>query len=64
MWLFPYLTYFTIAAMVAMIGAMALIEDVRPQLIPSFISLAIVLAAYRVKTRPKHQQPAVPAGAA
>jgi len=50
--------------LVAVIGAMALIEDVRPQLIPSFISLAIVLAAYRVKTRPKHQQPAVPAGAA
>jgi len=64
MWLFPYLTYFTIAAMVAVIGAMALIEDVRPQLIPSFISLAIVLAAYRVKTRPKRQQSAVPAGAA
>jgi hypothetical protein len=30
---------------VAVIVAMALVEDVRSQLIPSFISLAVVLAA-------------------
>ena len=40
MWLFPYLTYFAIAAMVVVIGSMALVDDVRSQLIPSFISLA------------------------
>jgi GABA permease len=45
MWLFPYLTYAAIAAMVAVIVAMALVQDVRSQLIPSFISLAVVLVA-------------------
>jgi GABA permease len=45
MWLFPWLTYAAIVAMVAVIVAMALVDDVRSQLIPSFISLAVVLAA-------------------
>jgi GABA permease len=45
MWFFPWLTYGAIAAMVAVIAAMALVKDVRSQLIPSFISLAVVLAA-------------------
>ena len=49
MWLFPYLTYFAIAAMVAVIGAMALVKDVRAQLIPSFISLAVVLGRLLVQ---------------
>ena len=31
--------------MVAVIAAMALVDDVRSQLIPSFISLAVVLVA-------------------
>ena len=45
MWFFPWLTYAAIAAMVAVIVAMALVKDVRSQLIPSFISLAVVLVA-------------------
>src|SRR3954452_9762161 len=56
MWAFPYLTYFAIAAMVVVIGAMALVDDVRSQLIPSFISLAVVLAAYWVTTRAERRQ--------
>jgi GABA permease len=44
MWGFPWLTYAAIAAMVAVIGSMALVKDVRSQLIPSFMSLAVVLA--------------------
>ena len=40
MWLFPWLTYAAIAAMVAVIASMAFVDDVRPQLVPSFISLA------------------------
>jgi GABA permease len=63
MWLFPYLTYFAIAAMVAVIASMALVKDVRSQLIPSFISLAVVLAAYWFKSRAERQSSAVPAGA-
>jgi len=64
MWLFPYLTYFAIAAMVVVIASMALVKDVRSQLIPSFISLAIVLAAYWFKTRAENRTATVPGGAA
>jgi GABA permease len=63
MWLYPYLTYFAIVAMVAVIGSMALVKDVRAQLIPSFISLAVVLAAYWFKTRGERRTAAVAARA-
>jgi GABA permease len=63
MWAFPYLTYFAIAAMVAVVAAMALVDDVRSQLIPSFISLAVVLAAYWLKTRAEGRRAAAPAPA-
>src|SRR4051812_47838391 len=63
MWAYPYLTYFAIAAMVVVIGSMALVADVRSQLIPSFISLAVVLAAYWFKSRAERRTSAVPARA-
>ena len=63
MWAFPWLTYLAIVAMVAVIGAMALVEDVRAQLIPSFISLAVVLAAYWFKSRSERRSAPEPAGA-
>ena len=50
--------------MVAVIAAMALVEDVRAQLIPSFISLAVVLVAYWFKSRAERRTATVPAGAA
>ena len=63
MWLFPYLTYFAIAAMVAVIGAMALVEDVRAQLIRASFAggrVGRVLA----EDRSGRQEVAVPAGSA
>ena len=63
MWLYPYLTYFSIAAMVVVIASMALVDDVRSQLIPSFISLAVVLAAYWFRTRAERRTSAVTARA-
>src|SRR4051794_32683234 len=45
MWAYPWLTYASMAAMVAVIVSMAFVKDVRSQLIPSLISLAVVLAA-------------------
>ena len=62
MWFFPWLTYAAIAAMVAVIGAMALVKDVRSQLIPSFISLAVVVAAawLRYRSPSARQAPAGP----
>ena len=44
MWLYPWLTYASIAAMVVVIAAMALVDDVRDQLWWSLGSLAIVLS--------------------
>jgi L-asparagine transporter-like permease len=44
MWLYPWLTYASIAAMVAVIAAMALVDDVRGQLWWSLGSLAVVLS--------------------
>jgi GABA permease len=51
MWLFPWLTYASIAGMVAVIVAMAFVDDVRSQLIPSFVSLAVVLCAAYLRYR-------------
>ena len=51
MWLFPWLTYVAIVGMVAVIVAMAFVDDVRSQLIPSFLSLAAVLVAAFLRYR-------------
>jgi GABA permease len=49
MWLYPWLTYLSIAAMVAVLIAMAVIPDQRPLLIASVISAAVILAAYLLR---------------
>lgn len=51
MWLFPWLTYLSIAAIVAVLLAMFVISDLRPQIIASSISLAVILAAYLLRRR-------------
>jgi GABA permease len=51
MWLYPYLTYFTIAAIGVVIASMAFVSDVRSQLWLGLLSLGVVLAAYFVKHR-------------
>jgi GABA permease len=51
MWLFPWLTYASIVGMIAVIVAMAFVKDVRSQLIPSFLSLAVVLGAAYLRYR-------------
>ncbi len=64
MWFFPWLSYLSIALMVAVIGSMALVDDVRSQLIPSLISLAVVLGAAFLRQRRKAASPATPPGSA
>ena len=64
MWLFPWLTYASIIAMVAVIGAMALVDDVRSQLWWSLASLAVVLALAWRHERTRDQAPATSATAA
>ena len=49
MWLYPWLTYLSIAAIAAVLIAMAVIPDQRPLLIASVISAAVILAAYLLR---------------
>ena len=51
MWLYPYLTYFAIAAIGVVILSMALVESVRSQLYLGLLSLGVVLAASFIKQR-------------
>ena len=53
MWLYPWLTWVSIVAIVAVIASMAVVDDeaTRSYLIPSFISLAIVVAAAFIRGR-------------
>ncbi len=49
MWFYPWLTYLSIAAMVAVLVAMFIIPDQRPLLIASLVSLGVILAAYMLR---------------
>jgi GABA permease len=51
MWLYPYLTYFAIAAIGVVIVSMALVESVRSQLYLGLLSVGVVLTAYFIKQR-------------
>jgi GABA permease len=54
MWLFPWLTYLTMIAIVAVVGSMYFIKDSRSQLVFSLISLAVVAGAYVLRERHGH----------
>jgi GABA permease len=43
MWLFPWLSYAAIVAMVGVVVSMAFVDTVRSQLLPSFLALGLVL---------------------
>ncbi len=46
MWFYPWLTYLSIAGIVAVLVAMFVIPSLRPLIIASLISLAVILGAY------------------
>ncbi len=50
-WLFPWASYATIAAMSAVLIAMAFVDSLKTQLYLSLLSFAVVLAAYAVMVR-------------
>jgi AAT family amino acid transporter/GABA permease len=50
MWLFPWSSYLTIAAMVAVAGAMAILPSTRSQFLVSLGTVLVLLAAYQVRT--------------
>src|SRR5215217_4873381 len=49
MWLYPWLTYLSIAAIVAVLIAMVVIPEQRPLLIASVISAIVILVAYALR---------------
>src|ERR687890_1940128 len=49
MWFYPWLTYLSIGTMVAVLVAMYFIENQRPLLIASLISLGVILVAYLLR---------------
>ncbi|NHN56711.1 amino acid permease [Calidifontibacter sp. DB0510] len=51
MWLFPGLSYLTIALMFVVILAMAFIRDTRSQFWLSLLTLALILGAYEIRRR-------------
>jgi GABA permease len=51
MWLFPYLSWFTVAAMVTVTVAMGVLEDTRTDFLVSLGTLGVILAAYEVRKR-------------
>ncbi|MGA4843660.1 hypothetical protein [Streptomyces sp. G45] len=51
MWGFPWLSRATVAAMVAVIGAMAFLPDSRAQFWVSLGTVGVVLGAYEVRVR-------------
>lgn len=62
MWLFPWLSYATIALMAGVILAMALLPSTRSQFWLSAITLALILAGFEIRRRRGKPTPAVPAG--
>ncbi|MEV0699904.1 amino acid permease [Saccharopolyspora sp. NPDC050389] len=57
MWLFPWLSYLTIALMVVVIVAMAVLPDTRSQFWLSLVTLAVVLVGYEIRRRKGAPQP-------
>ena len=65
MWLYPWLTYLTMAGIIVVVGSMYFIEDTRSQLLFSLGSLVVVIVAYHLRKRRGAAQPEVaPVGAA
>lgn len=51
MWLFPWLSWVTVALMASVIGAMAFLPDSRAQFWLSLLTVAVVLAGYELRRR-------------
>jgi GABA permease len=64
MWLYPWLTYLSIFAMVSVLIAMAVIPEQRPLLIASVISATVILVAYLLRRQfgPPEKSPEEVAG--
>jgi AAT family amino acid transporter/GABA permease len=57
MWLFPWLSYLTIGAMVAVAVAMAVLPGTRPQFFVSLLTVLVLLAAYEARAaRTRHSR--------
>ncbi len=64
MWAFPWLSYATIAGLIAVLAAMALTPDMASQLYASLVALALAVAAYLLRRRHGRAMAAARRGAA
>ena len=62
MWLFPWLSYLTIAAMVVVIVAMAVLPDTRSSFLLSLITVVVILVAYEIRVRRGRRRDGRPTG--
>ncbi|MFC7393164.1 amino acid permease [Scopulibacillus cellulosilyticus] len=53
MWCFPYLTYFSISCMLAVLIVMLFLQDTRSEVLMSFISFIVILLAYAIHAKRK-----------
>ena len=51
MWLFPYLSWFTVAAMVIVTLSMGIMADTRTDFLLSLVTLAAILVGYEIRKR-------------
>src|SRR3954467_2452896 len=51
MWAYPWLTWLSIAVIVVIIGSMGVVKDVRSQLVPSLIAIALAIVVGVVRDR-------------
>src|SRR3954453_23695920 len=51
MWAYPWLTWLSIAVIVVIIGSMGFVKDVRSQLVPSLIAIALAIVVGVVRDR-------------
>ncbi|MDI3196304.1 hypothetical protein QK290_18095, partial [Pseudarthrobacter sp. AL07] len=51
MWLFPWLSYATIALMLSVIAAMALLPSTQTQFVMSGVTLVVILLSYELRRR-------------
>jgi GABA permease len=60
MWLFPWLSYATIALMAIVIAAMALLPSTRSQFLMSGLTLLLILVSYQIRKVLRSRRTAVP----
>lgn len=63
MWGYPYLSWLTVAGMVAVTVSMGILKDTRTDFLLSVVTLAVILIGYEIRKRRQPQSPTGPGAA-